>query len=76
MAKRVYRHGDPRVEEIRETVRYDISDEPAEIGTISVEQLRMLIKLHDKNFSDLTENEKLEYEKLFSDNNNDTEEED
>jgi citrate synthase len=74
MAKRVYRHGDPRVEEIRETVRYDISNEPAEIGTISVEQLRMLIKLHDKNFSDLTEDEKLEYEKLFS--NNDTEEED
>jgi hypothetical protein len=69
----VIRHGDPRKEKITTTVRNDISDEPGETGTISYKQFRMIKQLRGKKFSDWTEEERLEYEKLFS--NNDTEEE-
>jgi hypothetical protein len=71
----IIEHGDPRKEKIRKTIRHDISDEPAEEGPIiKAKDLEIMSRLAEKNYSNLTEEEQKEYERLFSKNDN-TEEE-
>jgi hypothetical protein len=67
MAKTVFRHGDPRKEEIRETIRYDIDPTYEEIGEpIKVSEIYRRRYLRSKSFSELTNEEKEEFNKYFT----------
>jgi hypothetical protein len=61
----IIRQGDPRKEEIRETIRNDIVENPAiELDPptrIKVKDLKMISKLAKKNYKNLTEEEQKDY---------------
>jgi hypothetical protein len=70
MAKTVFRHGDPRKEKIEETIRYDIVPNSSEISKVKSSDILRRRYLRSKNFSELTESEKEEFNRYFTKNDN------